>query len=170
MIKNLKMSTIIALCAGIITCICMVILYLTLSNNVSNAMSKNAIDNMMTALDGQSNIIELYVSNSEKLLKEYTSADEINNLLEYPNNPDYIKSAQEYTEKYFAHLDDWEGIYLSDWNTKVLAHSSPLAVGMVTREGDALPPYRATMTDSPNGLYNGGAFISPASKELILNL
>lgn len=106
----------------------------------------------------------------KKLLKEYTSADEINNLLEYPNNPDYIKSAQEYTEKYFAHLDDWEGIYLSDWNTKVLAHSSPLAVGMVTREGDALPPYRATMTDSPNGLYNGGAFISPASKELILNL
>ena len=64
MIKNLKMSTIIALCAGIITCICMVILYLTLSNNVSNAMSKNAIDNMMTALDGQSNIIELYVLNS----------------------------------------------------------------------------------------------------------
>lgn len=41
---------------------------------------------------------------------------------------------------------------------------------MVTRTGDSLEPYRKTMTSSKDGFYNGGAFVSPASKQLILNL
>ncbi|MCR4779616.1 MAG: methyl-accepting chemotaxis protein [Ruminiclostridium sp.] len=41
---------------------------------------------------------------------------------------------------------------------------------MVTRTGDALAPYRATMTSQPDGFFNGGAFVSPASKQLIFNL
>ncbi|MBQ3842630.1 MAG: cache domain-containing protein [Ruminiclostridium sp.] len=41
---------------------------------------------------------------------------------------------------------------------------------MVTRSGDALAPYQATMTSQPDGFFNGGAFVSPASQKLILNL
>ena len=52
----------------------------------------------------------------------------------------------------------------------MLAHSSPSVVGMVTRKGDTLAPYQATMTSAPNGFYNGGAFVSPASGQLIFNL
>jgi methyl-accepting chemotaxis protein len=41
---------------------------------------------------------------------------------------------------------------------------------MVTRKGDALAHYQATMTSAKDGFFDGGAFVSPASGQLILNL
>ncbi len=125
---------------------------------------------MTTSLAGQASVIDLFVSDSERMLQSYASADEITNLLKEPDNAEYISAAQDYTEKYFSKLNQWEGIYLSNWDTKVLAHSSAGAVGMVTRTGDALEPYRQTMTSSNDGFFNGGAFVSPASDQLIFNL
>ncbi|MCH5186524.1 MAG: hypothetical protein J1F64_10460, partial [Oscillospiraceae bacterium] len=170
MLKNFKMSTIISICLGTITLLCRAVLYFILSDRVASVVEEKVTDNMMTVINSQGDIIELYVSDSEKFMIEYASADEVKNILNDPGNPEYITAAQAYTEKYFSNLDEWEGVYISDWNTKVLAHASPGAVGMVTRTGDALIPYRATMSDSPNGFYNGGAFVSPASGQLIFNL
>lgn len=170
MIKNFKMSTIISFCIVLITCICMAVLYVVLSRTTSETMEKDAVDNMKTALNGQARVIQEYIANSEKHLKEFSTACEIRNLLADPDNEEIRVIAQDYTERYYHYLGDWEGIYLSNWDTKVLAHSSAGAVGMVTRTGDSLEPYRATMTNSPEGFYNGGAFISPASQKLIFNL
>lgn len=170
MIKNRKMSSIIALVVGTITLICLLLLYLVLNSGVSSAMEQKAIDHMLTGLDGQSNIIRNYVSESETLLREYATAAELQDLLNDPENPQKIGTAQLYTERFFANMTDWEGVYLSNWDTQVLAHSNPGAVGMVTRKGDTLDPYRKTMTDTKDGFFNGGAFVSPASGKLIFNL
>ena len=170
MIKNMKMSTLISLCTGLISFLCMAILFLFISSRVSDIVTGQAVGNMTTALEGQANLIEQFVADSELLLKEYASAPVVKKLLSDPENPEYIAAAQSYTEKFYSNLVEWEGVYLSNWDTKVLAHSSAGAVGMVTRTGDALEPYRKTMTGSPDGFYNGGAFVSPASKQLILNL
>ncbi len=170
MIKNLKMSTLISIATGLISLLCMSILFLFISSSVSEIVTGQAVGNMTTALEGQANLIEQFVGDSELLLKEYASAPIVKKLLSDPENPEYIAYAQAYTEKFFSNLEKWEGVYLSNWDTKVLAHSSAGAVGMVTRTGDALEPYRKTMTSSKDGFYNGGAFVSPASKQLILNL
>lgn len=170
MIKNMKMSTLISLCTGLISFLCMAILFLFISSRVSDIVTGQAVGNMTTALEGQANLIEQFVADSELLLKEYASAPVVKKLLSDPENPECIEAAQSYTEKFYSNLVEWEGVYLSNWDTKVLAHSSAGAVGMVTRTGDALEPYRKTMTGSPDGFYNGGAFVSPASKQLILNL
>lgn len=164
------MSTSISICVGVISLVCMIVSYSVLSGSVTNTVSKQSAENMITALDGQANLIDLFVSDSETIMKEYGTAHELKELLLDPENPEKIAVAQAYTEKYFGNLYQWEGVYLSNWDTKVLAHSSAGAVGMVTRIGDALAPYRATMTSAPGGFYNGGAFVSPASKQLIFNL
>jgi methyl-accepting chemotaxis protein len=148
----------------------MAVFYIVLNGNVSSAIENKSLDNMMTALDGQANLIEQFVSDSELLLREYATADEITNLLKYPDNSANLTAAQAYTEKYFKNLHQWEGIYLGDWDTNVLAHSNTGAVGMVLRTGDALIPYRQAMTSNPDGFFNGGAFVSPASQKQILNM
>lgn len=170
MTKHLKMATVITLSVALIATLCLGSLYLFITSSVTSTSQDSAIDNMYTALDGQANMIKLFVSESERTLKEYATAAELKELLLDPENPEKIQTAQAYTERYFANLQSWEGIYLSNWETKVLAHSTPPVVGMVTRTGDALAPYQATMTDSPNGFFNGGAFVSPASGQLIFNL
>ncbi len=168
--KNQRMSVVIASWISVLTILCMAVMCIVISTRTSKAMEEAAIDNMMTALDGQSEILKQYVKLSEAFMKEYAAADEIYNVLKNPDNADYVKAAQEYTEKYYANLDMWEGVYVSNWNTTVLAHSNAKAVGMTTRTGDALPPYQASMTDQPGGFYNGGVFVSPASGKIILNM
>jgi len=168
--RKFKMSTVISLCVGLISFLCVAAMCMFLTDRVSSVMKEKAIDNMMTAMDGQANLIDSFVKDSEVLMREYAAADEVYDLLKNPNDADTVKKAQAYTERFFANLDQWEGVYTSNWDTKTLAHSSPAAIGMVTRKGDALEPYRATMTSEADGFYNGGAFVSPASKQLILNL
>lgn len=170
MFRNMKMKTLLSLGVGFVSLICLTVSGLVIGGRVSDITRESAIENMNTSLAGQASLIELFVSDSESMLKSYASADEITNLLKEPENPEYIAAAQTYTEKYFSKLSQWEGIYLSNWDTKVLAHSSAGAVGMVTRTGDALEPYRQTMTSSADGFFNGGAFVSPASNQLIFNL
>lgn len=168
--KNQSMSVVIALWITVLTVLCMVVMGVSVSSGAADAMETTAINNMMTALDGQAEILDQYVNWSELLMREYATADEIYNVIKYPENEEYVKAAQAYTEKFFANLNMWEGVYVSNWSTTVLAHSNPAAVGMTTRSGDSLPPYQATMTDQPDGFYNGGVFVSPASGKIILNL
>lgn len=170
MIKNLKISTIISFFVGLISFICMAVFYFVLSGTVSSVIANKARDNMMTALDGQANLIELFVSDSETLLKEYSTANELKELLLDPDNAQKATVAQKYTEDYFRNLYQWEGVYLSNWETGVLAHSNAGAVGMILRTGDAVAPYLGAMTSQPDGLFNGGAFVSPASQKLVLNM
>ena len=168
--KHMKMATIITLSVAVISLLCLSCLYLVMTSSVTRTSKQSSIDNMYTALNGQANMIELFVQESERSLRQYATADELKELLLEPDNAAKQQAAQAYTERFFAQLESWEGVYLSKWDTTVLAHSSPSAVGMVTRKGDALAPYQATMTSAPDGFYNGGAFVSPASGQLIFNL
>lgn len=166
----MKMSVLITIVIGIVTAVCMLVMCLNINAETQAKVEEKVINNMMTALDGQANIVKLYVQESETTLKTYATSGELMALLKNPEDTAAFEAAQAYTEKYFAQLSDWEGVYLSDWNTKVLAHSNAPAIGMVTRSGDDLIPYRATMTDNKDGFFDGGAFVSPASQQLILNL
>ena len=168
--KHMKMATIITLSVAVISLLCLSCLYLVMTSSVTRTSKQGSIDNMYTALDGQANMIDLFVQESERSLRQYATADELKELLLEPDDAAKQQAAQAYTERFFAQLESWEGVYLSKWDTTVLAHSSPSVVGMVTRKGDTLAPYQATMTSAPNGFYNGGAFVSPASGQLIFNL
>lgn len=81
-------------------------------------------------------MIGLFVQESERSLRQYATADELKELLLEPDDAAKQQAAQAYTERFFAQLESWEGVYLSKWDTTVLAHSSPSVVGMVTRKGD----------------------------------
>ena len=168
--KNMKMATIITVSVGFISLIFLALLTVGVGNNVSAALQDNAIGIMTTALEGQSSVIEVYVEEQGVTLREFGKANAVVDLFNHPGDPAYQEAAQVYTERFYTGLPDWEGVYISDWNTQVLAHSNPSAVGMVTRKGDGLAPYLQSMTSSPSGFYNGGAFMSPASGQLILNL
>lgn len=170
MFKKLKMSTVISLGVAVIALITTLFLYISLNASLSSVTKNNAIDNMITGLDGQAGMITQYVDDSERLLKEFSSAPIIKKLLKNPEDPVLIKEAQTYTDMFYSHLNNWEGIYISNWNTQVLAHSNHDAVGMVTRSGDELAPYQQSMAAAEEGFVNSGAFISPVSQSLVFNL
>lgn len=168
--KNRKMSTVVAMGAILIAVVCLGVLYAISSQSTTKSMEQAAVNNMKTAMNLQTGIIRQFVGESERYLKEYATAAELRDLLKNPNDPEKVKVAQEYTERYFKELNGWEAVYMSNWNTTVLAHSSADAVGMTTRKGDDLAPYLKTMTDNEDGFFNSGAFVSPASGLLMMSM
>ena len=115
--------------------------------------------------------LELYMQNSSTILSNYTSAPEILNVIKNPDDPAAVEAAQKYTEKISEGLSNLEGIYVSDWNTKVLAHTNKNVVGIVNRKDPAaLNELRQYLVNMPDNLYSAGIIVSPASGEQIISL
>ncbi len=169
MFKNMKLSTSITIAITIIVITCTVVLFNTANGNMTKVMRNTAVDNMITSLEAKAQIIEDYIASSEAILLASSKASDIRAYLEAVDNSELQKAAQVYTEKYFADLNSWEGIYLADWNTQVLTHSNQKAVGMVLRKDDSLKTLQNSML-SAKGVFNTGIFISPASNQLVLSM
>ncbi len=167
--RNRRMSTGITVCIFILTTISMILLYLVANKSMASMMKESQIENLNTSLNAQVNLIREYVEHQENLLVVFSKEDVIREFLKDPSNEAKRAQAQAYTEKYYAQLDHWEGLYVGEWNTHVIAHSNPDVVGMTTREGEPLKELQDAMT-AANGLYDAGIIVSPASQQLVLSL
>ena len=167
--KNRKMSTVITVTISLVMAACLLLLFLVSNRNMRSSMQESAMDNMSTSLAAKSEIVEQYVDQAEKLLISFSKAPVVAEFLKNPGNAALEQKAQAYTESYFAGLEGWEGIYISEWNTHVVTHSNTSAVGMVMREGDSLKNLQESIK-AAGDVYNTGMLISPASKRMVLSL
>lgn len=79
----------------------------------------------------------------------FALSDEVHELLRDPENPMLLERAQEYTEDFAAVKGIFEGLYIATPETYVRTHTSQGAIGMITRQGDALAPFQQTILAKP---------------------
>lgn len=170
MIKNRKMSTLITVAVAIVAAISIVCLFIVANSNMTTAMKDTAMNNMTTSLSAREKIVEQYVNDAETLMAAYSKAPVVAALLKDPDNAGIQREAQVYTESFYEKLDQWEGIYIATMQTRVLAHSNPKVVGMVTREGDPLKALQDALAAANGACYNAGIIVSPASEKLIVSM
>jgi len=167
--RNRKLSTVITVAITFVITVCITLLYIIANSTLMSMMKKSEMVNLHASLMAQTNIIEEYLTHQEDLLVAYSKSPEVIDFLKNPSNASAQKAAQAYTEEYYAELDNWEGLYIGEWNSHVIAHSNPQVVGITTREGDGLKALQNAMLEE-NGLYNAGIIVSPASQKLTLSL
>lgn len=168
--KNLKMSIVMSIGIFCIIVLCMGAQFLLVGKDTNRAMQDNAVHTMMTALDAQTSIVEDYINCSEQDLRAYGVSGDVYRVLQNPDDPECARTAQEYTKKYISTLNSWEGIYVSMWDTLVLAHSNEGAIGTTFKTEEELPAFCASMTDQEDGFYNAGVGVSASTGQLLLNL
>lgn len=144
-------------------------LYIFVGNTITGNIRRNTVYSMQTIVDDRSQIIENYVRETESYLTAYSRAGEIQELFANPTDADAVAAAQKYTEVYSADIEHLEGIYASEWNTHVLAHTNAAVVGITTREGDPLKSLQDSMLEA-DGVYNAGFIFSPASGQQIISM
>lgn len=137
----------------------------TTSDELSDSMSRA----MVSIIKETGAAFDNTTDNSMRTMQAYVQAPVIKDYLKNPDDADLKAKAQKYTVDFYGKLDGWEGLYIADWNTKVLAHPSDAVVGMVMREGDALTSLQDAML-AADGVYNVGIITSPASGQLIMSL
>ena len=169
MIKNMKMKTALTIVISFFSILCLSFLYVTTQSGMTRLMKTSAKEKMKTSLNSQAALVDEYVAHQEDLLKKYSISPEVVDYLKDLNNVYKKEKAQAFTEKYYAGLDNWEGLYVAEWNTHIIAHSNKKVIGMYTRKGDSLKQLQNAMTKE-NGLYDAGIIISPASGKLILSM
>ncbi len=168
--KNWKLSRTITLGIMVIVIVGISLLYVTVNNTMNNMLKQTERKQMETNLLVQTNLIAEYVTHQEDLLIAYSKAPAVRELLKDVNNAEKQAIAQAYTQNYFSGLDNWEGIYIGEWNTHCIAHSNASDVGRTWRkEGDSLKQLQNAMLEK-KGLYNAGIIVSPARGQLILSM
>ena len=167
--KNWKLGTKITLGITIIVIICMSLLYLTANKTMTGMMQESELNVMKNTLNAQASLLNEYVARQEAILTAYSKTPCVRDFLKDVNNSEQQAIVQSYTEDYYSGLNNWEGIYIGEWNTHIVAHSNSKVIGMTTREGDSLKALQDAMTQR-NGLYDAGIIVSPSSGELILSM
>lgn len=150
----------------------MLVLSVGITNAVSKGTKENSISNMQTVADERSQIIDNYIDYAEKTLIAYSRAGEIFDIVKNPDDKEAAERAQKFTEKFSKDIVNLEGIYVSEWNTHVLAHTNKATVGMTTRK-EAAPLKQlqdALKAAGDDGVYDTGIIMSPASGKQIVSM
>ncbi len=125
---------------------------------------------MVQAINEVGISFDTVVTKNEGTLKAYATAPVLKDALKNPNDAAKAAAAQQYTLDYFGSLSGWEGLYIADWNSKVITHPNEGVIGMVLREGDALKGLQDNMTADEDGVFNTGILTSPASGQIIMSI
>lgn len=154
----------------IIQLIFMLGLSIGITQLISQKTKTSSINYMSTIAEERSQIIKTYVENAEKTLSQYSHAGEILSVIKNPDDKDIVNAAQKYTEEFSKDIVNLEGIYVSEWNTHVLAHTNKQTAGMTTRTGDPLKALQDSLIAAGDGVYDTGIIISPASGKQIVSM
>lgn len=168
--KRTKLSRRIATIIAIVAAICIAIIFFLSDANMTNAISESATNNMVTSLDAKVQIIDEYISNAESVLYLFSKSEELKSFLKDPSDTELQKKAQDYTSAFYEGISNWEGIYLDTWDTVVITHSNPDAVGLVMREGDGVSQLQDSIMSANGGVYNLGVLQSPASGQQVISM
>ncbi len=141
------------------------------TSSATAGAKETAINNMEAITQERAQIVRNYVKETENTLTAYSRAGEIMDLLKKPTDAKAVEAAQKYTEAFSSDVANLEGLYASEWNTHILAHTTPSVVGMITRKDEGpLNALHESMLAEGNGVYNTGIILSPATGFQIVSL
>ncbi len=138
---------------------------ITLINKTTGEMNNLTNNALVSIIEGMGSSFDLTTEKAKETLKAFSTAPIVTEALKHPDDPEIMAQANQYTNDYFAKLTGWEGLYIADWNTKVLTHQAAPIIGKILREGDSLTNLRNSILNA-NGVYNTGIITSPASGKL----
>lgn len=168
--KNWKMRSAIMVIVLVTSLIGIGALFLMASSRNQKALSESTSDNMTTYLTAQANTIENFVTEKENNLKLFGKSYDVRRVLLNEKDAQAQEQAQKYTMEYYNSLDNWEGLYIGNWDTKVLTYQNPEMIGKTLREGERLEELRNAMLDAQSGVYDAGIIVSPGTGQLCLSM
>lgn len=168
-LSNRKLATRISIITTTITLLGMLLLWRTVSENVTSIVENDITNQMTDAVESRAAIINDYVSSAEEYMTAFALDSDVHNLLKNPEDPALVKKVQKYTEDFAAIKGIFEGLYIATPVTHVLTHTSRNAVGITTRNGEALETFQNTIL-AEQKLTNLGIMKSPGTGSMILSM
>ena len=168
--KNLRTSIVFMMSVLVSTVLCITLLYQLASRSSQTAMQTGMQHNMDTYLQAEVSTIQEFITSSEQTLLLFSKSPTVREFLKNQNDKNLFQKAQDYTMEYYNHLENWEGLYIANWDSKILTYNVTEVIGKVLREGDRLKELRDGMLNAENNIYNLGIIVSPGTGKLCLSM
>lgn len=167
--KDQKLSIRISILTTVITLSGMLLLWMIIAYNAETMVRDDITVQMSNAVESRAVIIDDYVTSAEEYLTAFALSAEVRELLADPDDPGLLRRAMEYTQEFSAVKGIFEGLYIADPTTYVLTHTAPEAVGITTREGEALETFQDTIL-SKRELTDLGIMESPGTGNMVISM
>ena len=173
--KNLSFSSLNRFM--VIEFVLMILLSLGITQIIASRARENAKEHLSAVTDERAQIIINYVENAETVLDAFSVSPIIQDLLEAPNDKDFIKSAQSYTIQYGNTIPGLDSLYICDYYGKALAHTSPDSVGLgILDENHDITDIQKALegsitSENASGLiYSGGVMKSTSTGDTVVSI
>ncbi len=157
----------IAFIIGLVEIIAMMILFLVMNHNLTRILESKAIHDMNVIARDRAMIVETYINDCVDFLNGYAKATENREVLEHPEDPEYIKASRDYTELYAEDYDDIEGLYVARWDTYVLAHTNPDSLDQTFRDEESAKALE-NMIREEGRPFCTGIVLAPVTKNMVI--
>lgn len=167
--RTISFYTILLLLVLVPTITVSISLSIVMYNMTSRELRASMNNSMVSYITEMGIAYDNTTETAKTIMGTFASNPDVISYLKNQDDTELGEKVQEYTKNYFGQLDGWEGIYLANWESKVLSHPTDSVVGRVMREGDRLKQLQDSMLSS-DGVYNVGIINSPASGQLIMSM
>lgn len=167
--RTISFYTILLLLVLVPTITVSISLSIVMYNMTSREIRDSMNNSMVSYITEMGIAYDNTTETAKTIMGTFASNPDVISYLKNQDDTELGEKVQEYTKNYFGKLDGWEGIYLANWESKVLSHPTDSVVGRVMREGDRLKQLQDSMLSS-DGVYNVGIINSPASGQLIMSM
>ena len=166
MIKK-RVSFKIALIIGVVEIIAVLLLFIVTNHHLTEILTQKAIADMNIIAKDRAQLVETYINDCCDFLSGYSRASEIIKVLEEPSDPEALKNAAEYTERYAEGYTDIEGLYAAQWDTFVLAHINPDSVNQTFRDEDSAKSLEKLIRSNKMPFCTG-IVLAPVTKKMVI--
>lgn len=168
MFKNMKLAAKTSIFMIIVLVIGFFALWKVVDETTGSIVSDNITNQMTDAVKTRGTIIDEYVKSAEDYLTAFGQAEEVKNLLLNPNSAECQKAAQDYTVAFAETKGIFEGLYIATYETQVLTHTVPSAIGIFNRkEAESRSNFQQTVL-AKKEVTNGGILQSPGTGEMVI--
>ena len=167
--RTISFYTILLLLVLVPTITVSISLSIVMYNMTSREIRDSMNNSMVSYITEMGIAYDNTTETAKTIMGTFASNPDVISYLKNQDDTELGEKVQEYTKNYFGQLDGWEGIYLANWESKVLSHPTDSVVGRVMREGDRLKQLQDSMLSS-DGVYNVRIINSPASGQLIMSM
>lgn len=165
--KKRKISRKIALMVGIVEIAAMAALFIIANYNMTRVLQTKAFRDMDVIAGDRAKLVETYIQGCCDYMDGYSKSREILEVLEHPDDPEYIQRSRDFTDRFASGHDYMEGLYVAQWDTFVLAHINPDSVDKTFRDAESAKTLE-DMIKAAGRPFCTGIVMAPVTRKMVI--
>ena len=168
--NNIELGKRITMAMSVVTFLGILALFLQVAISTELTFRDTTVNQLKDTVQARAVIINNYISTVEEYMRGFAASEDVKNILRDPENPEYLQRVQKYIKDYAEVKGTFEGLYVANPETMVVAHTLEKDIGVYYRKGDDRTAFLAQILAADKTMTNRGIMVSPATGNMVISM